>query len=569
MFQLKQVSSLNIKLINLKSQANNLKNGFWRFVSTSSLPQDETLNNKSHSNYKPVIGLEVHAQILSDSKLFSNAGNDYVARPNSQVDYFDLSLPGTLPILNRHCVDVALRTALALNCTIPRQCSFDRKHYFYGDMPNGYQITQQRNPIAKNGWIEFIVFNEYWENRLFYTEKLDFEPYLKRCRLKQIQLEQDSGKSLTDDELGQNLIDLNRAGVPLIEFVFEPDLHSPYEASSLVRELILILKSIDACSCKMQEGALRVDANISVSPKNSPEGYLGTRTEIKNLNSMRFLREGITYEIERQVELLQNDQKIINETMGYNIKLKKTFVMRDKEIVQDYRFMPEPNLPPIFFQDTGSNNEEVRKNNLIDIAAIRKSLPVLPEHIRDKLSLSEYKLSLFNISLLHNDSELRDLFFNVHSESIRKNGDEIVKFFSLTLKPFMVEITTPERKITFCNINEFINVKYLAELIDMQFNEEISESTTIDVLKLYLQKESSSPKTVVSNHNWWLVKDLEEIEKICREVVILLPKIAKSYSKKGIRKPRSMLIQQARIGLSNQVNEDVLWKIFDKILRNK
>ncbi|OTF71202.1 glutamyl-tRNA(Gln) amidotransferase subunit B, mitochondrial-like [Euroglyphus maynei] len=502
---------------------------------------------------------KVHAQILSESKLFSSASTNFASRPNSQATYFDVSLPGTLPVLNRKCVVDAIKTGLALNCIISNKSTFDRKHYFYGDMPNGYQITQQRNPIARDGYIEFIVHDDFYEN------DQTFQPYLKRCRLKQIQLEQDSGKSLVDDELNVNLIDLNRAGVPLLEFVFEPDLHSTLEAISLVRELIAILKSIQTCSCRMEEGALRVDANVSVRLADSRE--LGTRTEIKNLNSFRFIREASEYEIQRQCSLLEIGEKIINETLGYDIRTKSTFVMRDKEIVQDYRFMPEPNLPPIILADDDEGNKE-----LINIDAIRKEMPRLPEHIRANLLDRKFNLSLREIYFLIQSPTILSLFYQIFESSQRKCGLDCFNFIVGYLKPIFQDKIDPftlnkiesiDSRFSMETILEFVCQEYLTELCDMIFDEKISETTAYDILKLYLQNEQRSPSEIVEKYNWWLIRDIDQIEQVCRQVIQQVPKIAKKYAKNGVRKQKSMLIQKAFVLMNNQVNEKMLWDTND------
>lgn len=234
-------------------------------------------------DYKGVVGLEIHAQIASKSKLFSPSPVSFSAPVNSCVDDFDAAIPGTLPQLNRFCVEAAVKTALALKCNINKVSTFDRKHYFYADLPAGYQITQQRNPIAKNGFLCFPMLHRK-------------KVINKQSNLIQIQLEQDSGKSLHDDIENKVFIDLNRAGIPLMEFVFSPDLENGEEASSLVKELCLILKKINVCSCKMEEGALRVDANVSVHRKGDP---LGIRTEVKNIGSISGVHHAVNYEISR------------------------------------------------------------------------------------------------------------------------------------------------------------------------------------------------------------------------------------------------------------------------------
>uniref|UniRef100_A0A2K6SVF4 Glutamyl-tRNA amidotransferase subunit B n=1 Tax=Saimiri boliviensis boliviensis TaxID=39432 RepID=A0A2K6SVF4_SAIBB len=281
---------------------------------------------KGEHKWAAVVGLEIHAQISSNSKLFSGSQVRFSAPPNSLVSFFDASLPGTLPVLNRRCVEAAVMTGLALNCHINKKSLFDRKHYFYADLPAGYQITQQRLPIAVNGSLTYGIS----------AGKERGQVIPKTVRVKQIQLEQDSGKSLHDDLRSQTLIDLNRAGVGLLEVVLEPDLSCGEEAATAVRELQLILQALGTSQANMAEGQLRVDANISVHHPGQP---LGVRTEVKNLNSIRFLAKAIDYEIQRQISELENGGEILNETRSFHEKLGCTVSMRDKEAKQDYRLL--------------------------------------------------------------------------------------------------------------------------------------------------------------------------------------------------------------------------------------
>ena len=521
--------------------------------------------------YEPVIGLEVHVQILADSKLFSDAGTQFVARPNSQVAHLDLSLPGTLPVLNRSCVETAIRTAIAHECSISLESRFDRKHYFYGDMPCGYQITQQQEPIAYNGSIEFIVYDESI-NQINRIQNKSLDPYMKKCRLKQIQLEQDSGKSLVDLELNQNLIDLNRAGVALMEFVFEPELCSSLEAVCLVHELINRLQAINGSNCRMEEGSVRIDANVSIKPLGS--STLGTRTEIKNLNSFRFLRQAIDYEIDRQARLLNNNQVIINETLGFDFRTRKTFSMRDKEIVQDYRFFPEPNLPSILLNDSAVN--EISNNTLIDIHMIRTFInkqqqSQLPQTIRKHLMVDEntnYQLTLREVYFLVNNSTIREIFIKTFEQTSTKNGIMLFNFIHKLTSPESMFDEPWQVSISADQLLTIINLSYLAELADLLIDGDISEPTAYDIVKLYIQKDDRKPRIIVQQYNWHLINDRKHIETICREVTKQIPKVAKKYAKTGIRKPKSMLIQNAQLALGNRVNENQLWDVFDDILLN-
>uniref|UniRef100_A0AAX7W235 Glutamyl-tRNA(Gln) amidotransferase subunit B, mitochondrial n=1 Tax=Astatotilapia calliptera TaxID=8154 RepID=A0AAX7W235_ASTCA len=336
-----------------------------------------------------VVGLEIHAQINSSTKLFSGAPVRFSAPPNSLVSFFDASLPGTLPVLNKRCVEAAVMTGLALNCAVNRKSLFDRKHYFYADLPAGYQITQQRLPIAVDGVLTYSLLGGKKRNQVM----------RQNVTIKQIQLEQDSGKSLHDDVRSQTLIDLNRAGVGLMELVMEPDMSCGEEAAAAVRELQLILQALGTCQGNMSEGQLRVDANVSVHRPGEP---LGVRTEVKNINSIRYLARAIDYEIQRQIDVLQRGGTVQNETRAYDSKSGETLPMRDKEGLQDYRFMPEPNLPPlILYEDDASLPTGIDACQVVVVQKIKEGLPELPSVKRDRLVqtygiLPEHSFTLVN-----------------------------------------------------------------------------------------------------------------------------------------------------------------------------
>ncbi|KAE8630182.1 hypothetical protein XENTR_v10000719 [Xenopus tropicalis] len=346
-----------------------------------------------------VVGLEIHAQINSESKLFSSSRVQFAAPPNSTVSFFDASLPGTLPVINRRCIEAAVMTGLALNCSINKKSLFDRKHYFYADLPAGYQITQQRLPVAVNGTLTYRhQVGAKWNQML-----------TKCVRIKQVQLEQDSGKSLHDEIRRQTLVDLNRAGVGLMEIVMEPDMSCGEEAAAAVRELQLILQALGTCNANMSEGQMRVDANISVHRPGEP---YGVRTEVKNINSARFLAKAIDYEIQRQVDVLENGGTNLNETRAFDYKLGATIPMRDKEGKQDYRFMPEPNLPPLVLYDSNSLPANADPDQIINIDLIRKNQPELPSVIRERL-VEQYGILPEQSFILVNEEGLQEYFQTV------------------------------------------------------------------------------------------------------------------------------------------------------------
>eukprot|EP00126_Sphaerothecum_destruens_P000031 Sdes_comp10036_c0_seq1m1632 len=301
-----------------------------RYFSTTS----STIRLQECQKYKANIGVEIHAQILANKKIFSPSSAKFNKLPNSTVSWFDAALPGTLPILNERCVEAGILTALALNCRVNLASRFDRKHYFYGDMPAGYQITQQRIPLAENG----SVLVESWG----VPEKERIQPF--SVKITRIHLEQDSGKTVHDQAAG-NLIDLNRAGCGLLEIVSEPDLKSPEQVSLFIETIRRILVSIGTNDGSIETGSMRVDVNVSVSRADSMK--LGQRVEIKNISGFRFVHQAIDYEIKRQTNLYKDGNVVVYETRGFNPSLKKTFSLRKKEAEQDYRYMNEPDLPSL------------------------------------------------------------------------------------------------------------------------------------------------------------------------------------------------------------------------------
>ncbi|XP_069349240.1 glutamyl-tRNA(Gln) amidotransferase subunit B, mitochondrial isoform X2 [Eulemur rufifrons] len=414
---------------------------------------------KGEHKWAAVVGLEIHAQISSNSKLFSGSQVCFAAPPNSLVSFFDASLPGTLPVLNRRCVEAAVMTGLALNCHINKKSLFDRKHYFYADLPAGYQITQQRLPIAVNGSLTYGICEG----------KRRSQVTTRTVRVKQIQLEQDSGKSLHDDLRSQTLVDLNRAGVGLLELVLEPDLSCGEEAATAVRELQLILQVLGTSQANMAEGQLRVDANVSVHHPGEP---LGVRTEVKNLNSIRFLAKAIDYEIQRQIKELENGGEILNETRSFDYKLGCTVPMRDKEGKQDYRFMPEPNLPPLWLYDTTSLPAGADSQQVINVDQIREKLPELPSVTRERL-IQQYGMLPEHSFTLLNEVGLLEFFQNV----IKETRAEPKKVTSWVLNTFLGYLKQQNLAVR----ESPVTASALAELLDLLDSKAISSSAAKQV----------------------------------------------------------------------------------------
>uniref|UniRef100_A0A803VA93 Glutamyl-tRNA(Gln) amidotransferase subunit B, mitochondrial n=1 Tax=Ficedula albicollis TaxID=59894 RepID=A0A803VA93_FICAL len=458
----------------------------------------------------PVVGLEIHAQISSNSKLFSGSRVQFAAPPNSLVSFFDASLPGTLPVLNRRCVEAAVMTALALNCRINKKSLFDRKHYFYADLPAGYQITQQRVPIAVNGSLSYSLCIDNKMSQMV----------TKTVRIKQIQLEQDSGKSLHDDTRSQTFVDLNRAGVGLMELVMEPDMCCGEEAAAAVRELQLILQTLGSSQAVMAEGQLRVDANVSVHHPGEP---YGVRTEVKNINSIRFLAKAVDYEIQRQIQELGNGGTILNETRAFDSKLGCTVPMRDKEGKQDYRFMPEPNLPPLILYDAKSLPANMNHQQVINIDWIHERLPDLPSVKREKL-VEQYGIlpeHSFTLLVWQQDQ-------NCNSSQASEDG--LAEFFESVVKQTQMK----PKKVIGWILNDLLSylkqhsltVKespvssfLLADLLNLLEKKEISSTAAKRVLAELWKGEGKTPLETVKEHKLELLQDQKELEQICQAVI--------------------------------------------------
>jgi aspartyl-tRNA(Asn)/glutamyl-tRNA(Gln) amidotransferase subunit B len=336
-----------------------------------------TLVQGRTGEWEVVIGLEIHAQISSESKLFSGASTEYGGAPNTNVSLVDAAFPGMLPVLNEFCVKQAVKTGLGINGSINKVSIFDRKNYFYADLPQGYQISQFYHPIVQGGYVDII--NE---------DKSD-----KRISITRIHLEQDAGKSIHDQSPTESYIDLNRCGIALMEIVTDPDIRSAYEAGEFLKKLRSILRCLGTCDGNMEQGSMRCDANVSV---RRPGEAFGTRCEIKNLNSIKNVMRAINYEVDRQIALIENGEAVSQETRLFNADTSSTRTMRSKEDAQDYRYFPDPDLLPVKISD-----DYIKK--------IRESIPELPDHKKARY-IKDYSLNDFEAGILSGDSEVSAYF---------------------------------------------------------------------------------------------------------------------------------------------------------------
>jgi len=490
--------------------------------------------------------------------LFSRGANSHDAPPNTQLDLFDVSLPGTLPQLNSRAVKTAILAGLGLNCEIQNVIHFDRKNYFYSDMPSGYQITQYTSPIAKDGYVDFIV-SDYNSSSIAHTQPYDvikylfprssnssersFAPYIKRSHISQIQLEQDSAKTLSQVCTGgyelNSLVDYNRSGCALIEIVFQPDLCNPHEASSLVRELSHILRTLSICSCELQEGTLRVDANVSIKRIGDQlmDPQSAKRVELKNLNSLRALNRGLYSEIRRQTDELLLNKCIVQESRSYSSKLDQTRPLRLKADSTDYRYMPEPSLPPLAI-DLG----------LIEEMSIALDEPSLPKRVRELLE-DKYNLNRLLIVELIGEPGLSRYFLQImeNNETRKKpyDPDTVADFLiyavanlkSIQISPIRVDLTDED------DFLKRLSVEKMQTIFDMLFNDEISFINALEIMRNMLVNDvEATPERLVDELNLRTINDDEEISRACSNILAKMKNISKKYRKTGdIRYLRMML----------------------------
>ena len=455
-------------------------------------------------DWELVMGLEVHAQVASEAKLFSGAATKFGADPNCNVSLVDAAMPGMLPVINRKCVEQAVRTGLGLKAKINKWSRFDRKNYFYPDLPQGYQISQFDHPIVGEGEIEVDV------------EPAHGDPaYSFPVRIERLHLEQDAGKSIHDMDPTATYVDLNRSGVALMEIVSKPDVRTPLEAAAYVKKLKSIVVALGTCDGDMEKGNLRADVNVSVCKPGAYEkfretgdfSHLGTRCEIKNMNSFRFIQAAIEYEARRQIEILESGGKVDQETRLFDPNKGETRSMRSKEDAHDYRYFPDPDLLPLEIDDLFIDN-------------IRESLPELPDEKRQRFQ-DEYGLSRYDAGVLTADSERAEFFEAVaHGRDAKLAANWVSQELFGYLNREDLELADSP-----------VSSVQLGELIDLISNDTISGKIAKDVFARMIDGEGD-PVAIVEKHGLKQVTDTGAIEAIVDEIIAANPEQAESVKEK-------------------------------------
>ncbi|NMA65525.1 MAG: Asp-tRNA(Asn)/Glu-tRNA(Gln) amidotransferase subunit GatB [Clostridiaceae bacterium] len=436
-------------------------------------------------SYEIVIGLEIHAELKTKSKIFCGCKNEFGGQPNSNCCPVCLGMPGTLPVLNKQAVIYAIKAGLAMNCCISEFSKMDRKNYFYPDMPKAYQTSQYDMPLCRDGSVEIEIDNQ-----------------LKKIGIERIHLEEDAGKLIHDPNGQGTLIDYNRAGVPLIEIVTCPDLRSPKEARILFENIKSILEYTEVSDCRMQEGSLRADVNLSVRPIGKKE--LGTRTEMKNINSFRAVERACEKEAKRQIELLEKGLKVIRETRRWDDIKQESFSMRDKEEATDYRFFPEPDLLPI-----------VVDKPLID--NIKESIPELP-HIRKKRYINQFGIPPYDAGVITANKKISDFF----EEAIKVCSN--YKLVSNWLMTELLRLINEKGK----TVTSLLTGKKFGEIMAFYDKGEISQASARKVMEIVCE-EGEEPRDIIQRLDLKVQRDENLVEEIVEKVLNENPKAVSDY----------------------------------------
>lgn len=474
------------------------------------------------SRYIPTIGLETHAELSTNSKVFCTCSAEFGGTPNSRCCPVCSGLPGTLPVLNKRAVEYIIKAGYVMNCDISRFTKWDRKNYFYPDLPKAYQISQMPRPVCLSGKVKINVNGEE-----------------KDIRINRIHLEEDAGKLVHDEVNRISLADYNRCGVPLIEIVTEPDFHSADEVIAYIEKIMLLLQYAGICDCKMEQGSIRCDVNISIAPKGSTE--LGTRTELKNLNSLKAIARAIEVEIERQEELLDNGEKVIQETRRFNEALGETTAMRSKEDAHDYRYFPDPDIPPIIFTEE-------------ELAEIKASIPELPEQ-RVARYVEEYSINKKDADIIVGDKKICDFF------------DEAIAAYNNPKAVANYIIGELMRRI---NLGEadMENLKFggaeFAQLVEFMQTDKVSQANAKTILREMIEN-GGDPKSIADAQDLWIKEDNDLLAKVVDEIIANNPKPVEQY-KNGDQKVFGFFMGQANKALKGAASPKAIQEYIRKKL---
>jgi len=481
------------------------------------------------TKYIPTIGLEIHAELKTQSKMFCSCKNDPLEKePNVNICPICMGHPGTLPVPNETAINQVIKVGLALGSDIAEYSKFDRKNYFYPDLPKGYQISQYDLPFCQKGTL--MVFN-------------------RDIKIIRIHLEEDTGRSQHPVHTDYSLVDFNRAGVPLMELVTEPDITSAKEASEFGRQLQILLRYINVSDANMEKGQMRVEANISIRPEGRAE--LGTKVEVKNLNSFRVVEQSIEYEIKRQTEILDRGENVAQETRGWHDVKQETFSQREKESAHDYRYFPEPDIPPLTF-----SKEDIQK--------LRTQIPELPEARKQRFAF-EYALEENQIEMLIVNKELGEYFENTVSELATSFSDETLANATKLAANYLISDVQGMLHGIRVDSNEFkITEENFAELIGMLIEKKIS-SPAAKALLVNMFKTGGDPSHMLKAQGLTQVSDMGEIETIAKEIVASNPKAVEDFGK-GKENALQFLVGQMMAKTKGAVNPETAREILQKQL---
>ena len=435
--------------------------------------------------WEVVIGLEIHAQVASEAKLFSGSSTKFGSEPNSQVSFVCSAMPGMLPVINEECIRQAVRTGLAIGCKINLRSVFDRKNYFYADLPQGYQISQFKDPIVGEGVLEIELE----------------DGTIKAIGVERLHLEQDAGKSMHDQHPSQTYVDLNRSGVALMEIVSMPDMRSAEEAGAYFRKIRTLVRYAGTCDGNMDQGSMRADVNVSV---RRPGAELGIRSETKNVNSIRFMMQVIEFETRRQIDLLEDGGEVLQETRQFDPSTGTTRSLRSKEEAHDYRYFPDPDLLPLEFSQ-----------DFVDELA--KSLPELPDVKRNRL-ISDLAISDYNAGVLVAEKENADYFEELLAELARKTGKDLKALASQAANWVIVDLFGALKKASKSIGDSPVSIQHGAELLALQVDGTISGRIAKDVFEIMLET-GDNPEKIVEDKGLKQVSDTGAIEVMIDEIL--------------------------------------------------